>query len=405
MPIFEYSALDSQGKVIKGILETESVKSLRNELRLKQLIYLKSSNSNSSGKRKSFWDIELLPAKLKLKDLASITRQIATLLDAGIPVLQTLESLRSQTKNRTHLKFISGVHFRVSEGLYLSDAIAKSPFKVDDDFVSSVKAAEETNNLGKVLLRLAESLERKFYMNQKIKSAMTYPIMLVGIAIAVLMFLMVFVVPKIATVFSDMDQQLPTITIVVMSISDFFANKWKALSMGIVVVGVAFKLLSKKESVRYRLHSMVLKIPVFNTFLLNVSISRWARSLSVLLSSGVSTVYALQVSNDVLNYLPLKKKAERIIDEVKEGTSLSQAMTNAGFFFPLIVNLVSSGENSGTLDKMLLQSAHSLEIEIENSANTLLSVIEPILVLVMGGLVLTIVLAIMLPIFELNSLV
>ncbi len=402
MATFEYKAIDTQGSTKKGTLDGDSARHIRQQLRDQGLVALEV---NSFAVKKNILQKQWLKPTIKVAELTLLTRQLYTLLEAGMPLTQSLKAVAEQSETKNVQKFLNQVYDKVKEGHSLAQAIQISNFIVSEEYVATIKAGEESGHLEQVLSRLADSIEQQAKLNKKLKSALIYPIVMVVMSIAIVFFLMIFVVPKVVTVFDNMDHELPALTTNMLLASEFMQNNWLTMVIVFSIIWLIYKILIKKDKWKIKRDAILLKIPVVNKFLIFASTARWARTLGVLLASGVTVTDALKISSEVITLLPLKNKILIMKEQVREGKRLQDTMKMAKIFPPLLLNLVQTGEGSGKLDIMLLKGAVHYESEVESRATTLVTLIEPIMIVVMGGVVMTIVLAIMLPIFEMNQMV
>lgn len=403
MATFQYEALTPQGKTLKGRAEGDSARQVRQQLKEQNLMPLKVQPVVEKGQ--SVLKAMSLKKKLSIADLALTIRQLHTLLQAGKPLADALQVLAKQAQKRGLQQFLSALYDAVSEGKSFAEALRLSPFRVPEEVIATIAAGEESGHMVAVLSRLAEAIERQEKLRKKMQSALIYPTLMIVVAVSIVFFLVVFVVPKVVSVFQNMHQALPPLTLGLIQLSDFLQQHWGTILLGILVAVVGFKLLMRSHKWRYRLESLLLRLPGVRTFLIYSASARWARTLGVLLSSGVPVLQALKISAEVMPLLPLKEKVEAMIEMVRKGNSVSKAMTQAGFFPLLLVNLAETGEGNGRLAEMLLNGAERYEEDVETAAQTLISILEPALIIVMGGVVLTIVLAIMMPIFAMNQMV
>ena len=406
MAAFEYKALTLSGQTRKGLMEGDSERQVRQQLRDQQLtpLSLRSIEQKKTANDSPF-KISLFAPVGQISDLALATRQLFTLLDAGTPLTQALQSISQQAESNRMRRFLASLHTRVSEGYSLAHALKVAPYKVSDDFIATIRAGEESGHLDKVLSRLADAIEQQDQLHKKMKTALIYPVLMVVVAIIVAFFLMVFVVPKVVGVFDNMQQALPPLTQGMLSIHAFLQTQWGSLIGLVVAVWLGLKLLMRQAKWRFKVHQLLMQTPGLKRFLIYSVTARWSRTFGVLLSSGVAATDALKISAQVMSLDPMKKAVEEMVIKVTEGKRISDTMKQAGFFPPLLLNLVQTGEGGGELDNMLLKAAKHYEQEVENAASTLVSVLEPMLIIMMGGVVLTIVLAIMMPIFEMNQMV
>ncbi|MGC9386539.1 MAG: type II secretion system inner membrane protein GspF [Hydrogenovibrio sp.] len=404
MATFEYKALTADGKTRKGSLEGDSPRHIRQLLRDQKLTPLDVKSMEHKRKTAGAGGGLFSPV-IRTADLALLTSQLHTLLKAGMPLTQAIKAVAGQAETRTVRRFLSNLHAKVTEGHSFAQALTLSHYRVSEEFIATVRAGEESGHLETVLARLAESIRQQEKIRKKIQTAMIYPIIMVMMSVLIVLFLMIYVVPKVVTVFDNMEQSLPPLTQGMLSISEFLQAHWVGLFLGAAALFVGYRLLMKRPDWRRRRDRFWLRLPMLRKFLVYAASARWARTLGVLLASGVPATDALRISSEVMTLLPLKEKVLAMVEQVREGKKLQDAMAEADFFPPLLLNLVQTGEGSGQLDTMLLEGADHYESEVENAAATLVSLIEPLMILIMGGVVLTIVLAIMLPIFEMNQMV
>lgn len=403
MPSFEYQALTSSGRTQKGTQEGESARQVRKQLRDQGLTPL--DVTPVVDRRKALSSLSWLTPKIPIADLSLMTRQIFTLLGAGMPMADALRSVANQAENKVMKRFATGIFEKVSEGHSYAQALTSSGFNLPSDYVATVRAGEESGHLVEVLSRMAESIEKQEKIRKKMRSALIYPTLMVVMAVAIILFLMAFVVPKVVSVFDNMNQSLPPLTQGLLSTSEFLDQHWGWLLLGGIGMIVVYKMLMQKERWRYQRDQLLLSVPALRKFLVYSASARWARTLGVLHASGVPITEALRISSEVMNLLPLKQKVMQMEVEVREGQKLYSSMKQAKFFPALLLNLVETGEGNGQVDVMLLKGAEHYEEEVDTAATTLVSLLEPIMIVIMGGVVLTIVLAIMLPIFQMNSMV
>ncbi len=406
MAAFEYKALTQNGKIKKGLLEGDSERQVRQQLREQGLtpVELKAIEQKKSASA-ALNSSSLFTPKIKVSDLALATRQLFTLLDAGTPLTQALQSTSQQAETKMMQRFLASLHARVSEGYALAQALELAPYQVSEDYIATIRAGEESGHLDKVLSRLADAIEQQDQLHKKMKTALIYPILMVVVAVIIVFFLMIFVVPKVVGVFDNMQQTLPPLTQGLLSLSEFIQAQWGSMLVLLLLLWIGFKVMMRQDSWRYRVHQILMRTPGVKRFLIYAATARWSRTVGVLLSSGVTATDALKISAEVMSLDPMKQAVNEMVVKVREGKKVSVSMQQAGFFPPLLLNLVQTGEGGGELDNMLLKGATHYEQEVENAATTLVSLLEPLLIIIMGGVVLTIVLAIMMPIFEMNQMV
>ena len=404
MEAYEFVALDPAGKEKHGTLEGDSAKHIRQQLRDSNLIPLTVTvavKKESPSKKGGF----TLKRRISAMDLALITRQLSTLLRSGLPLENTLQTVASQSKKRHIERVLLAVRARVREGHSLSSGFAEFPSVFPELYHRTVAAGEESGHLDSVLERLADYTEKRQQMQQKTVLALFYPALLTLLSIAIVVGLITFIVPQIVKVFETMDQELPFITQALITTSDTLREHGLTLLGLLVILFIVARFLLRRPAIRMLWHRMILFIPLLGNMIRSVNAARFSRTLSILAASSIPILDALRISSQVITNSPIRLAVEEATARVREGSSLQAALDNTGYFPPLTISLLASGEASGDLEGMLEHSAEIQEREIESLIATILGLFEPLLILVMGGVVLLIVLAILLPIFELNQLV
>ena len=403
MPAFEYIALDSKGKEEKGILEGDNVRQIRQLLRDSNLTPLevnqvdKSENSDQPKKQRA--------GRVKAGDLALLTRQIATLVQAGAPLEEALSTTAKQTEKRNVRHILSAVRSKVVEGFSLAEGLKSFPSVFPDMYRATVAAGEQSGHLDAVLERMADYTESRQETQQRISNAMFYPVILTILSILIVIGLLVFIVPKIIDVFDNVGQELPPMTQLLISVSDFFREYGLYVGAVIIVLFVLFKEMIKIPKWRYKYHNLLLKLPMTKKMVRGLNTARFARTLSILASSGVPILDAMSISAQVVQNLPMRKAIDDAAVKVREGMTINRALEQSKYFPPMTIHLIGSGESSGRLDEMLERAAIQQERETDGMMTKMLGLFEPILILVMGSVVLLIVLSILLPILNLNQLV
>jgi len=403
MGAFEYSALNLKGRESKGILEGDSERHIRQQLMEKKLTPLRveavAQREHKRSGAKSF------SRGVGVAPLALMTRQVATLIRAGTPLTESIGTIAKQTDHSRLKSVLLAVRAQILEGHSYADGLAQFPQVFDSLYIATVRAGEKSGHLDVIMERLANYTESRQTMRQKVQLALLYPVILTLMAFTVVGFLLAFVVPKLVTVFDNTGQELPMLTTVLIKSSEFLNLYYPYLLVFIVAFVLGFLRLMKRDEFRLRVHQILLKLPVVGTLVRGMNTSRLARTLSILSASSVPLLEALRISAQVLGNLPMRYTVERATERVREGSSLAQSLEAGGYFPPLIIQLISSGEATGELEQMLDHAAENQERELQTTIATVFGILEPVLILAMGGIVLVIVLAIMLPILELNQLV
>ncbi|MGV6809969.1 MAG: type II secretion system inner membrane protein GspF [bacterium] len=408
MPAFEYTALESNGKQKKGIMDADSAKQLRQLLRDGGLIPLDVQQVEKSADQASNKQAQKLRPQggtLKPAELALITRQLSTLVQSGSPIEEALATTVKQTDKRSVKRVMSGVRTRVMEGHSLAVGFSAFPKVFPRLYQATVAAGEKSGHLDAVLNRLADYTENRQVMQSKVQTAMFYPFVLTLLAILIVVGLLVYVVPKVIEVFDSVGEQLPLMTRILIAISDFVQQNGLFMLGGLIVGLFVMQKLLQIPVWRYRYDQFLLKLPLVGRLNRGFNTARFARTLSILANSGVPILEALTIAAQVIENRPMQKAVEEAAVKVREGSSIYKALEQSNYFPPMTVYLIASGEGSGNLDEMLERAAIQQERETDTLLATTLALFEPVLILVMGGVVLMIVLAILLPIMDLNQLV
>ena len=401
MPAYHYKALDEQGTVQKGLLEGDSARQVRQQLRDKRWTPMEVSAVNATHNSQSRQQSRY--KKPSAYELALLTRQLSVLLAAGIPLEETLAAVAKQSP-KTHIKSLMlAVRSHVLEGLSFARALQQAT-SFPPLYIATIAAGEKSGHLDLILNQLADYTENRFALQKKIQGAMVYPIVLMIMAVAVIMGLMSFVVPKIVKVFEQSEQALPLITQVVLAMSNVITQWWWLMLL--VISGGAFFLyrLAQTPAGKLSLDSLVLKLPILARLSKALNAARFASTLAILVRSGVPLIEALHIGAAVTTNLNIQRTIISAADRVTEGASLSNQLEKSAYFPPMMVQMIKSGENSGELENMLSRAATMQEAEATNFISTLLSLLEPLMLVLMGVVVMIIVMAVMLPIVNMNDL-
>lgn len=416
MPVYAYKGLNEKGRNVGGIVDADTPKNARQKLRRSgifptELVETRDQSTSaaaSAGARLGGFNLNLaglFERGMTPQDLALITRQLATLVGAGLPLVECLAALTEQVDNPRHKKVLSQVRELVVEGGTLADAMKQHPAVFNDLYVNMVRAGEASGALDIVLVRLAEYTERAAALRGKVRSALTYPVFMGLASMGILFFLLSYVVPKVTRIFEERDAKLPTMTIVLLAISGFLSTYWWVILAVILLAVIAVRASTRTPAGRLRFDALTLRIPYFGKVLKKVALARFARTLSTLLLGGIPLLQALDIVKHVVSNMVLSNAIEDGRNSIREGHSVADPLKKSGLFPPLLVHMIAVGEKSGELEQMLSRAADAYDGEVEASVSALSSIMEPVLVIFMGGVVLFIVMAILLPIFDLNQLV
>ena len=406
MGAFDYVAVDNTGRERKGVIEGDTPRHVRQLLREQGLLPVAVDEvveKKESGPR--------TPLSLRFQrglsaaDLALITRQLATLVKSGLPLEEALLAVSQQTDKPRVRSIVLGVRSKVMEGHTLADGLSDFPGSFPEIYRATVAASEQSGHLDAVLERLADYTDNRQQLRSRTLSAMLYPVLLFGVCVAIVFFLLVSVVPKVVEVFRTSEAQLPVLTQLLIGGSDFMREYglWLVVAIGGAIF--LFNRWLRFESNRRRWHAFLLRLPLVGKVVRGSNTARFARTLSTLTASTVPVLEALRISSEVVTNLPMKGAVEEAAVRVREGAPIGRSLGSSRVFPPMMIHLISSGETSGELDTMLERAAIHQERELDSILQAVVGLLGPLMILVMGGLVLVIVLAMLLPIFELNQLV
>lgn len=411
MASFEYQAVDSRGKTKKGVIEGDSPRQVRGLLRDQGLmpIEVASTTASNSGKLgKGAFSVNFGRGnkdKVSASELALITRQLATLVESGLPLEEALVAVGEQCTKNTIKSMVMGVRTKVTEGYGLSESMAEYPKAFNRLYRSMVAAGEKSGHLDKVLNRLADYTEQRQQMRSQLIQALVYPIIMTVVAVGVIAILLTAVVPKIVGQFEHMGESLPGTTQFLIASSDFLRDYGLFVVIFIAVLMLAFSQLMKKPDFEMAFHKRLLKFPGIGKVVRGINTSRFARTLSILTASAVPLLESMRISGEVLDNLFIRQEVKYATDKVREGASLRVSLEQTKLFPPMMLHMIASGEKSGQLEHMLGRAADNQDREFEALVSITLKAFEPALMVVMAGVVLFIVMAILQPILQLNSLV
>ena len=402
MPDFDYLAIDTRGGEKRGSVAAPSIEAARARLDQRKLYVVRIEPGSGAPKATSSL-LSFTRRKLTAKELTLFTRQIATLVQVR-PLEEALRTISRQTE-KPHVRAITGaVHAGVLEGRRMSEAMAREPKSFPALYRAMVSAGESSGTLPTILERLADLMERQAQVRSKVLTAIAYPVVLALVALFVVTALMMFVVPKVVEQFETVGQQLPLLTRIVIGVSSLLVNWWWAMLLAAAVAGLAFWRALKDPAVRLGFDRWLLKLPLIGRLIRDLHAARMARTLATMVSSRLPLLEGLALTTGTIHNRALRAASEEIVESIRGGGSLSAALRRAGVFPPLLVYLAASGEASGRLDTMLERAADYLEREFDSFTAAALSLLEPAIIVVMGGIVAVIVLSILLPILQLETL-
>jgi general secretion pathway protein F len=410
MAAFEYTAVDAGGRERKGVLEGDTARQVRQLLREQALLPVvvtevsgeqKQVEGGGARRRLSF----SFQRGLSPGDLSLVTRQLATLVKSSMPLEESLLAVSQQTDKPRVRNILLGVRSKVMEGYTLADSLGEYPNSFPELYRATVSASEQSGHLDAVLERLADYTENRQALRSRTLGAMLYPVMLFVVCVAIVFFLLVSVVPKVVEVFRNSEAELPLLTQALIAGSDFARDYGLYLAIALGLGAWLFRRWLVVESNRRRWHDFLLRLPLIGKIVRGSNTARFARTLSTLTASSVPVLEALRISGEVVTNLPMKAAVADAAVRVREGAPIGKSLAKSRLFPPMMIHLISSGESSGELDTMLERTAQHQERELDSLLQALVGLLGPLMIIVMGGLVLLIVLAMLMPIFELNQLV
>lgn len=402
MAAFEYEALDAAGKRTKGMLSADSETAARKELRRRRLAPLsvaRASDHSEVGVLKALFR----PKGLSEDDLTGVTRQLATLIDAGMPIEEAVGLVGGQADKAPVERVLMGVREKVTEGERLSEAMAAYPDSFPGVYRAMVAAGEGAGGLGRVLDRLADYLEKAGALKRRVGAALIYPSVLGAVALLVVCVLLVAIVPKIAEQFDTMNMTLPLLTRVMIALSNGLQASWPILVLLMLGVGLVYAVAIRREPVRRTVQGAQLRLPGLGGFARKVEAARFARTMAILINAGAVLPEALRAARRASDNLPFQDMMSGVIDKVETGKGLADALRQARWFPPLMVYMVAAGERSGRLAEMFERAAEHMEADVDGAITVGLSLLEPGIIIAMAVVVVGIVLSILLPILQLNT--
>jgi general secretion pathway protein F len=406
MPVYSYVGLSPDGKNVTGVIDADSPRAARLKLRRTGVFPTSLSESRQAESTpRASRSLSKLFERVGPQELAVMTRQLSTLVSAGLPLVDCLSALIDQVDSERLKSMLTQTRERVNEGTSLADALAEYPRVYSDLYVNMVRAGEASGALDVVLLRLADYTESTARLRSKIRSALTYPAVMLIIGSAILFFLLSYVVPKITRIFVESKQVLPLPTRVLMAFSGMLSTWWPLFLVVLAIAAFTFRYYVRTEAGRQRYDRLVLRVPVFGKLLQKIAVARFSRTLSTLLQSGIGLLPSLDIVKNIVDNRVLYDATEAARDAIREGQSIAPPLKKSGIFPPLMIHMIAVGEKSGQLEEMLFKTAETYEGEVDTTIATLTTLLEPVMIVFMGGMVTFIVLSILLPIFQMSQLV
>ncbi|MGB5812745.1 MAG: type II secretion system inner membrane protein GspF [Polyangiales bacterium] len=406
MGVYAYKGLDSRGKSVKGVRDADSVKALRNVLKRDGVLATEILEQSEAAK-KAARDIDILGIfrRVSTLDIAIATRQLAVLLRSGVPLVEALNALIDQLEHPDLKTAFTDTRNQVNEGTTLADAMKSYPKIFPTLYINMVAAGEASGTLEEVLARLAEFLDEQTRLQSKVRGALAYPAVMAGVVTLILFLMMAVVVPKVTAIFENFNQALPWYTSLLIWVSDVFSNYWWLLAALMFGAIYLFRRWKNTEEGRKKWDVFVLEVPLFGPLMTMVAVTRFSRTLSTLLASGVPVLTAMEITRNVLGNTELMRVVEEARESVREGEGIAKPLREAGRFPPIVTHMIAVGEQTGQLEEMLIHVADAYDQQVEVRVGAMTSILEPLLIVVMGGVVGGIAFAILMPLLQLNEMI
>jgi len=401
MPKFQFKAINMSGRILEGVYEAPNQHSVIDMIRQKSFYHLEVKEI---VERKDMKEIELF-SKIKTKDISIYCRQFSSILKAGVPLIKCLSMLAEQTENKALKKITKDIREEVQKGSSLSQAMSLHSKKIPSILINMIAAGEASGTIDNSLEVMAEHFEKEHKTQQKVKSAMTYPVIVCIVAIVVVVIMLTLVVPKFIGMFESAGADLPLPTKILISMSGFLKNNGVLLLIGLIIAMILFRIFLSGELGRLAFDKLKFRMPIIGKFLKKSISVRFARTMATLMSTGVSITESLEITGKVMGNTFARKGIKEVIEEVQRGKGLYFSLKSLMLFPAMLENMIMMGEETGTLDSMLLKSAEFYEDEVDRATQNLTSMMEPLIIVVLGGIVAFIVLAIALPMFDTYSFV
>ena len=401
MPTYDYAAYDVSGKLVNGVVTADSERHARRLLKDKKLLPSKLAEVAKSTSKSKL----TRTTKVNEFDLSLVLQQQAILIQSGLQLEDAMRMTIEQAETDRQKRMVESWRSEIIEGRSFSEAMRRSPYKIPESVLAGVGVGEESGHLHTVLMRLAEDIETSAENRKTVTRAMIYPATLLGASMLVVAMMMVWVVPKITAIFISSNRELPTITKIIIAISDFTQQYGLyALLVGIILAAVSLWLLRDDDRKR-RWHQLILSMPGLGRWTTMANVADWSRSLGVLLGNGVPALAALKISSAVVSNLHMRSKMEQVTESMRRGTSLQKALEENQVGSGFLIHMVGSGEASSELDKMLMRVSEYYSLRLSNAVEVFLKLINPVLIIFMGGIILSVVAAVMLPIMDMGNMV
>lgn len=403
MPLFDYKALTADGKNSRGIVEAENQKAARQKLKKQNLFVTEVAEKTAARQAQQGGGVPFFGNRVGVKEIATMTRQLASLVKANIPLVEALNALVDQIEKPALKVALASVRQDVNEGLSLGKALGKHPKVFDNIFINMVEAGESSGTLSLVLLRLADLKEAQMRLRSKVVAGMTYPSLMMGVALILMIAIFTFVIPKLTQVFDSMNKPMPMTTRVLMTISDALVNYWYAFGAAGFFTVSGFLRWTRSPKGKPRWDAMKLKLPVLGPLIRMIAVTRFANTMATLLGSGVPIVASMNIAKNLVGSIPIANAIASARENITEGQSIAEPLRKSGEFPPLMIHMISIGEKTGELPNMLKNVAETYEEQVNNRIDGMTALLEPLMIIGMGGMVGFIVMSIFIPLLEISN--
>jgi len=412
--VYEYRGINSKGKAVRGMRDVDSAKALKTALK-REGVYLTEAFEERGGTRRAAGggrlagagsteiDLKRYLSRVTLMDVAILTRQVAVLLRAGIPLVEALSALTEQTEKEKLKKVISQVKEQVNEGRSFADALSEHPKVFTELYVNMVRAGEQSGTLDLVLQRLADFTANQVKLRGKLASTLAYPAIMTVIGVGIVTFLFVYVIPKVTAILQDLEVTLPLTTKILIAFSSFMGDWWWTVVIALVAGLAGFRRYKRTPDGRVWYDRTLLRLPVLGGVVRMMAVSRFAKTLGTMLTSGVPLLAAMDIVKAVVNNVVLGEVVETAREAIREGESIAEPLRRSGHFPPMVTHMIAVGERSGQLEEMLVTVADVYDTQVEQRLNALTALLEPVMIVGMGGVVTFILFSILLPILKINE--
>ncbi|OFZ01491.1 MAG: type II secretion system protein GspF [Bdellovibrionales bacterium GWC1_52_8] len=402
-PIFDFRAYSAEGKPQKGIIEAENQKSARQKLKKRGLMVTEIVEKNAA-KPSSSQGVPFFGNRVSVQEVSLMTRQLASLVKANIPLVEALNALVEQTENERLKVVLAQVRQDVNEGSSLARATGAHPKVFDNIFINMIEAGESSGTLGLVLMRLAELKEAQMRLRSKVVSGMTYPILMMSVAMILMIVIFTFVIPKLTQVFESMNRPLPPVTKGLIFISDIVVNWWPLIIMAVAFGVWSFRRYINSAVGRPKWDAFKLRMPVFGSLVRMIAVTRFSSTMATLLGSGVPILPAMNIARNLIDCAPIAKAVAEARENITEGQSIAEPLRRSGEFPPMVIHMIAIGEKTGELPDMLKNVSSTYEDQINSKIESLTSLLEPIMIIAMGGVVGFIVISVIMPLLQMTNI-